>query len=47
MDGIVDYLVGGVVEDPYVLVHVFYRANIRVGVVEDVLLVGFLLILLG
>ena len=46
MDGIVDYLVGGVVEYPYVLIDVFYGTDIRVGIVEDVLLVGFLLILL-
>jgi len=46
MDGVVDYLLGGVIEDPYVLIDVFNGADIRVGVVEDVLLVGFLLILL-
>ena len=46
MDGVVDYFFGGVVIDPYVFVDIFNGTDIRIGVVEDVLFVGFFLILL-
>ena len=45
LDGFADN--HGVVVDPQMFVHILDGPNIRIGVVEDVLLVGLLLVLLG
>jgi hypothetical protein len=45
LDGFADNY--GILVDPQMFVHILDRPNIRIGVIENVLLVGLLLVLLG